>query len=82
MSKISTAELAAIALGNNGQNYDCFGIFDEYHWIDRPEGRLYLFEDDTAILDCHGGGWDVATLCRECGTWRWENTDECPECRQ
>lgn len=79
--KITTAELAAIALGDDGQDYAKFSILDGDHWIERPEGNVYVFRDESALLDCDGGGWDVATLCPQCGTWGWVSVDECHHCR-
>lgn len=74
------ADLASIALGNDGQDYAFFGILDHDLSCAVEGGRLYQFDDGSAILDCGGGGWDVAVTCKECDTWTWSGEGTCSGC--
>ena len=65
-------------MGNDGQDYTRFDLaLDGARVMPTSEGTVYEYADGSAILDCGGGGWDIATECHWCKRWYWLGSDEC-----
>jgi hypothetical protein len=69
-------------LGGDGQDYDQLNrVIEERELYGRgvAEGTVYTI-DGVPVLDCQGGGWDIAREC-PCGAWVWiGNGDPCHQC--